>query len=410
MLFFTMKKILSTLLILTLTGPAMAQVVVKGDLVYTMTGDLKPIENGVVVCDAAGKITAVGKQGAVELPANAKVLEAAVVTPGIIDCRTTVGLSGILNLPRHDQEQADHGAPVQPELRAFDAYNGRDPLVSWLRNLGVTTVHTGHAPGALVAGQTMVLKTNVEDIVNDGDTLRPLSMVATTLGSTKGSGSPGTRAKAIAMLRSELLKAQEHLKKVDEAEEGEEPDPDLKLDILTAALRGEVPLLIEAHRHHDISAALRLQQEFKFKLVLSGASEAYLLLDEIKAAGCPVIVHPTMARPFGNQRNLTFKMAALLQEAGIPFAFQSGYETYVPKVRVVLFEAAMAAAYGLTTEEALAGCTINAAKILGLDARLGSLEQGKDADLALFEGDPLETVTRCTGVLIDGEIQSSEAH
>jgi len=143
-------------------------------------------------------------------------------------------------------------------------------------------------------------------------------------------------------------------------------------------------------------------------LVLDSAADAYLLLEPIKAAGVPVIVHPLMARPEGDRENLTFTLPAKLQAAGIPFAFQSGYEPYVPKTRVVLFEAAMAAAHGLARLEALAALTIHSAEILGLSARLGSLVPGKDADLALYDGDPLETTTHCTGVIIDGKMVSAQ--
>jgi imidazolonepropionase-like amidohydrolase len=390
---------------------AFGQLAIEADTLYPMTGDLKPIEGAVVVCSAEGKIVALGRKGEVKVPAGYTVLKAAVVTPGIVDAHATVGLSGLLNLDRHDQEQLERSAPIQPELRAIDAYNGRDPLVKWLRDLGVTTVHTGHAPGVLVAGQTMIIKTNVPSITKDDDLIRPVSMVAATLGSGSKDAkkSPGTRAKAVALLRGELLKAQAYARKRAENDASKHPDPDLRLDTLAAVLRQEIPLLITAHRHHDINAALRLKNEFDFSLVLDGASEAYLLLEEIKAAGVPVIVHPTMARPYGDRENMTFTMAAQLHKAGIPFAFQSGYESYVPKTRVVLFEAALAVAYGLPHDAALAGCTVNAAKLLGVDDRLGSLQPGLDADLALFDGDPLETTTHCVGVVIDGEVVSDES-
>ena len=212
------------------------------------------------------------------------------------------------------------------------------------------------------------------------------------------------------MLRAELMKAQSHRIKVEEAksdDDKETPEANLRLDILVDILDQKTPLLIHAQRHQDIAAALRLQEEFGFHLILDGAAEAYLLLDEIKAAGVPIIIHPTMGRPYGDLENMTFTLAAKLHQAGIPFAFQSGYESYVPKTRVVHFEAAMAAAYGLPQEVALAACTIEAAKILGLETKIGSLEKGKDADLALFDGDPLETTTHTTHVIIDGKVVSS---
>lgn len=388
-----------------------AQIAVKADRLFTMTGDFKPTQDGVVLCGPDGKIEAVGSAEQVTIPDGYRVVRAKVVTPGIIDAHGTVGLSGILNSPKHDQEQLDESGPVQPELRAIDAFNGRDPLVKWVRDLGVTTVQTGHSPGALISGQLMVVKTNVPSLVSLEDTLVSTSAVAATLGSKAFAKSPGTRGKAIAMLREEFLKAKAHAGKLEKASEDEEKDPpetNLRMQIMLDVLSQKTPLLVNAQRHQDIAAALRLREEFGFKLVLDGAAEAYLLLDEIKEAGVPVIVHPTMARPFGDLENMTFTLAAQLHKAGIPFAFQSGYEAYVPKTRVVHFEAAMAAAYGLSQKQALAACTINAARILGLDDRIGSLEKGKDADLVLFNGDPLETTTRTTRVIIDGKVVSGK--
>ncbi|MGJ8695320.1 MAG: amidohydrolase family protein [Verrucomicrobiaceae bacterium] len=401
------KSLLISLLSLTAVH---AQIAIRADLLFTMTGDLKPIKNGVVLCAADGTIEAVGND--IKIPEGYQILTAKVATPGIIDAHATVGLSGILNSPIHDQEQLEKSEPIQPELRAIDAYNGRDPLVKWLRDLGVTTINTGHAPGALISGQLMVVKTNVPSITSVNDTLVPTSAVAATLGSGALSKSPGTRSKAIALLRAELLKAQAHANKITAAQEDDEknaPDANIKLLTLVDILNKKTPLLINAQRHQDIASALRLREEFGFDLILDGAAEAYLLLDEIKAADIPVIVHPTMGRPFGDLENMTFTLAAQLHKKGIPFAFQSGYETYVPKTRVVHFEAALAAAYGLPQEIALAACTIYPAKILGLDDKIGSLEVGKHADLALFDGDPLETTTHTTHVIIDGKLVSSTA-
>ena len=400
------------ILALALTAISHGQIAVKADLLFTMTGDLKPIKDGVVLCGKNGKIRAVGPASQIKIPKGYQTLTAKVVTPGIIDAHATVGLSGILNSPKHDQEQLEKSSPIQPELRAVDAYNGRDPLVKWLRDLGVTTVNTGHAPGTLISGQLMVVKTNVPSITSMKDTLVPTSAVASTLGAKALSKSPGTRSKAIAMLRAELMKAQSRLLKIEEAKDDEEkdkPDANLRLDVLVDILNKKIPLLMNAQRHQDIAAALRLQEEFGFKLILDGAAEAYLLLDEIKAAKVPVIVHPTMGRPFGDLENMTFTLAAQLHKAGIPFAFQSGYEAYVPKTRVVHFEAAMAAAYGLPQEVALAACTIQSARILGLEKKIGSLEKGKHADLALFDGDPLETTTHTTGVIIESQLVSALA-
>jgi imidazolonepropionase-like amidohydrolase len=240
--------------------------------------------------------------------------------------------------------------------------------------------------------------------------------VAATIGPAAqktGSKSPGTRGKTMAMLRAELIKAREYQEKHRRAAAaGDKADPparDLRLEALSRVLKGEQPLMITAQRAQDIASALRLAKEFQINIWLDGACEAYLLIDEIKAAGVPVIVHPTMTRAFGDHENLSFETASKLVAAGIPVALQSGYEAYVPKTRVVLFEAAVAAANGLTFEQALRAITLDAAKILGIAERVGSLEVGKDGDIALYDGDPFEYASHCTGCVIQGKLVSEAA-
>jgi imidazolonepropionase-like amidohydrolase len=233
-------------------------------------------------------------------------------------------------------------------------------------------------------------------------------MIASTMGEgglAQGDRSPGTRSKAIAMLRTELLKAQDYLAR-SSGPEDKRPTRDLRLEALGRVLSKERPLMVTAHRATDIQNALRVAREFDVRLVLDGASEAYLLIDQLKAASVPVILHPTMWRAVGEAENLSMETAARLRDAGIPFALQSGYEDYVPKTRVVLFEAALAVARGLTFEQALNSVTLEAARILGIDKRVGSLEAGKDGDVALFDGDPFEYTSHVTGVVIDGRIVS----
>lgn len=404
-----MRRVISPLLlVLSLTVAshvARAQVAVRGETVYTMTG--APITDGVVLI-LDGKIERVGTAAQVSIPAGYKTLTAKVVTPGLIDAHTVVGLSGYLNQPG-DQDQLETSAPIQPELRAIDAYNARETLVGYLRSFGITTIHTGHGPGALVSGQTMIVKTR--DGATEASVINPAAMIAVTLGNAglAGTGrSPGTRSKAIAMLRAELIKAQEYQAKMDAAAADKKPEKNLRLDALARVIKGEIPLLVTAHRATDLLSALRVASEFKIKVVLDGAAESYLLIDQIKAAGVPVIVHPTMARNGGETENLSMETAATLFKAGIPIALQSGFESYVPKTRVVLFEAAEAASNGLTFEQALATVTMGAARILGISSRVGSLEAGKDGDLALFDGDPFEFTSHVTAVIIDGRIVSEE--
>ena len=444
-----------------------AQIAVKGETVWTMTGE--PITDGVVLLGANGKIEKVGAATQIAIPANYRIITAKVVTPGLIDAHSVIGLNGYLNQPQ-DQMAVENSSPMQPELRAIDAYNAQETLIDWVRSFGITTVHTGHAPAALISGQTMIAKTfgkEVEDV-----TIVPTAMVAVTLGeSAIGSGgrAPGTRGKQAAMLRAELLRATEAVRKADgatkasgknggaaakpttvvvnganavnarqnnsdnsptatnpnsmlenpptensrsnENKPGQNYIPpsatgDLRSDIMQRVVRREIPLLVTAQKAQDIMTAIRLAKEFNIRIVLDGAAEAQLVLNEIKTSGYPVIVHPTMYRAAGETANLSMEDAAKLRQAGIPVALQSGYETYVPKTRVILFEAAIAAANGMSKRDALATITIDAAKILGLDSRIGSLAAGKDADVAMYDGDPFEYTTHCTGTIINGQVVS----
>ena len=395
------KSIFTTILLAILAGTCMAQIAIKADTLYTMTGPA--ITDGIVLVQD-GKIEAAGSANDIEIPRNYTVHEASVVTPGLIDAHSVVGLAGIYNQDS-DQDQLEESNAFQPELRAIDAYNAREELVKFLMNKGITTVHTGHGPGALASGQTMIAKTNyntVEEAVIDS-----VTMVAFTLGSGVGQNykTPGTTAKGVAVLRQNFIEAQEYAEK----QNGEDAPPrNLTMDVMADILDGDITALITAQTAQDILTAIRLQEEFGFKMVLDGAAEAYLVMNHIKEAGVPVIIHPTMVRTYGDTKNASFETAGKVHEAGIPLAFQSGYEGYVPKTRVVLYEAALAAANGLERDAALRALTIGAAKILNIDNRVGSLEEGKDADFVLYGGDPFEYTTHIEKVIIDGKLVKGE--
>jgi imidazolonepropionase-like amidohydrolase len=414
-----LRNTLFVTVLLTACGFAGAQttqpLAIRADTIHTMSS-AGTIKNGVVLL-RDGKIDAVGAANDVRIPDGVKTIDAKVVTPGLIDAHTIVGLQGYLNEPR-EQDQLEKSAPIQPELRAMDAFNGREKLVEWVRGFGVTTIHAGPEPGELVPGQTMIIKTR-GPTVDDG-LLKSTAMLSITLGEgalaeEKGK-SPGTRPKELALLRGELVKAQEYEKKRARAATRPATNPaddktsarDLRTEVFVRVLKGELPILVTAHRATDILSALKLAKEYKLKLVLDGASESYLLIDQIKAAGVPVIVHPTMFRSHGEAENLSMETASKLRAAGIPIALQSAYEGYVPKTRVVLFEAALAAANGLSFDDALGSITRDAAKILDISDRVGSIEKGKDADIACFDGDPFEYTTHCTTTVIDGMVVSDK--
>lgn len=302
---------------------------------------------------------------------------------------------------------------MQPELRALDAYHPQDALVGWIRDFGVTTVQAGPSPGQPVGGRTLITSTRsapVDEVARVAD-----AFVVFTLGDAAkerfASEGASSRMGNAALIRQALSAAQDYqarrkLKGADQA------PLDLGMEALVDLLEGRRKALMHAHRSDDLLTALRIAQEFKLDAVLAGAAEGWLVADRIAAAGVPVLVGPVMARSWraGEQRNSSFENAALLADAGVRVGFMSGYEGYVPKVRVVLWEAAIAGANGLGAQRALQALTLDAARILGIDGRTGALQVGLDADLALFDGDPFETTSHACLVVGAGEILSETCH
>lgn len=397
-----MKKYLFSFL---LSFPSMlwAQIAIKADVLYPVSA--APIRDGVILIQE-GKIKNIGSASTISIPSDFKVFTAKSVTPGLIDARTVIGMSGVLNIAA-DQDQIEKSSPIQPELRAIDAYNPEEKLVKTARELGITTMHTGHGIGALISGQTIIVKTKKG--TTDQVTLNPFCMLAMTIGPDVSGNfsSPGTKAKQMSMIRTELLKAKDYLKKMSDKDSTKRPNYDLKMDALSKMLKGEIKAIITANRSVDIMNAIRLSKEFNFKLVIDGAAEAYLLINEIKEAKAEIVLHPTMARNEDEMINMNRESAMILTKAGIPVSIESGYESYVPKTRIILYEASVAVSYGMSFEEALKSITLNPSKLLGIDRRVGSLEIGKDADIVLYDGDPFEYTTKVCKVFIDGDLVSN---
>jgi imidazolonepropionase-like amidohydrolase len=362
------------------------------------------IDDGVVLVEN-GKITHIGPRSAFKLPADTPVVTAAVVTPGLIDAQTTVGVSGILNIAKADQDQDELSDPNQADLRVFDSFNPNEPLLEFVREQGVTVVHATPGRANVIAGQTGIFRTY-------GTTVEKMALkfpagILVNLGEVpKGSypgKSPGTRMGTANLLRTAFTNAQVHALKRAEGEK--KPAPNLKLEALEPALKGEIPIYFSAHRADDLMTALRLADEFKLKPVLSLATEGYLIADKLAAAKVPVVVHPTMQRGSSPETfNVHLGNAAALADHNIPLTMGTAFEGYVPKQRVLRYEAAMAAVNGLGFDRALAAITIDAARLLGIDDRFGSIEVGKVADLVLYDGDPFEHATHVTHTLMDGRV------
>ncbi|HVS34500.1 MAG TPA: amidohydrolase family protein [Gemmataceae bacterium] len=365
------------------------------------------ILDGVVVVED-GRIKTVGPRDKVTVPADLPVLTAAEVTPGLVDADTAVGLSGAFNLPA-DQDQDEKSDPNQADLRVLDGFNPNEPLLEVLRQNGVTTIHAVPGRDNVIAGQTGVFHTY--GITAEAMTLRFPAGLLVNLGEvpklTYPNKQPTTRMGTAALVRTAFTQAKNRAQKKAAGKADDKPSPsDAKLDALALALDHKVPVIFAAHRADDLDTALRLAREFDLNARLDLATEGYLMADAIAAAKVPVVVHPTMQRAASSMETLNAQLcnAAALADRKIPLAVGTGFEGYVPKTRIVRYEAAMAMVNGLGRDRALAAVTLDAARILGVDDRVGSIEPGKLADLALYDGDPFEHSTHVIYTIQEGRV------
>lgn len=363
------------------------------------------INDGAILVED-GKIRFVGPRNQFQAPEKAAVLSAAEVTPGLIDAHTVVPLTGKLNVPA-DQDQDEMSDPNQSDLRVFDSFNPNEPLLEFLQQQGVTIIHAFPGRANVIAGQTGVFRTHgstVEQmslrfpaglLVNLGEI--PKESYATKL---------TTRMATASLIRTALTQAQSYVKKQATKDEEKRPARNLKLEAFEPVLSRKIPLIFSAHRADDLATALRIAKEFKVKAMLHLATEGYLMADEIKKSGAPVVVHPTMQRVGASMETNHSQLAnaAVLADHKIPIAIGTAFEGYVPKTRVVRHEAAIAMVNGLGLDRALRAITLDAAKMLEIDDQFGSVEVGKVADLVLYDGNPFEHATHVTQTIIGGRI------
>jgi len=382
---------------------AKTAVILAGRLFTVAKGTIE--DGAVLVRD--GKIVAVGPRASLKIPPQTPVITAATVTPGLIDAHSIVPLSGEYNIAA-DQDADERSDPDQAELRVLDAFNPSEPLLRFLLENGITVVHACPGRDNVIAGVTGVFRTHgttAESMVVHYPQSLLFNLGEPPKRTYKGQR-PGTRMGTAAIIRKAFTDAANYRRKREAPKSGEPAlDTNLKLESLRAVLDRKVSALFCAQKADDLSTALRLINEFHLDGRLALAAEAYLVSDQIAAAKIPVIVHPTMQRPESMETlNSYLGNAAALADAKIPLAIGSGIEDYVPKTRVARLEAAMAMVYGLGREPSLRAITLDAARILGIDDRYGSLEPGKVADLVLYDGDPFEHATHVTAVFVDGRL------
>lgn len=382
--------------------PASAQgvIAIEGGTVHTMTGAAL---DGATVLIRDGRIVAVGTD--VTVPAGARRIDARGhhVTPGFIESGTQIGLVEVGAVAGSVDHTLTQTPTVRDQIRAgFNIADGLNPhstVIPVTRIEGVTTA-VSRPSGGLVSGQGVVI-----DL--DGETLdqllvrSPVGMWA-RLGEGAAGAVGGTRAASTMRLREVLDDARVYRERRGDFDRGatrEYAASRLDLEALQPVLAGEIPLVVEAHRASDIIGAIRIARDYNLRLILEGATEAWMVADDIAAAGVPVVVRVLQNLPGSFERlGARYENAALLRQAGVRVLLTSG-DTH--NARNIRQEAGNAVAYGLPYDEALRAVTLYPAQVWGLDG-YGSLEAGSIANIVVWGGDPLEILTPVQNVFIRG--------
>lgn len=378
---------------------------VKNGLLYTITHGI--IAGGTVLMED-GKIVAVGTD--VAIPEDSQVIDAAgqAVTPGLIDAHAHIGLFGEPSVPATADGNEKTG-PVQSSLFGIDSLNPADPAFPQVLAAGVTTVYTGPGSSNIIGGTGMAIKTvgrTVDEMVIPGSEGMKFALGENP---KRNYGAinrmPGTRMGNAAVMREALIGAQNYLAKLERAAaEGKAHtvDRDLKNEQLVKVLKREMKARIHCHRADDIMTAIRIAEEFELDFVLEHATEGYKVADILAEKQVPCVVGPLLMGPSKHELwEVRLDTPVVLGRAGVKVAIQmdtSGATRWLPVVT------GLTVREGWSREEALRAITINPAEILGLDDRLGSIEVGKEADLAIFDGCPLSNFTLCETVVVAGQV------
>jgi imidazolonepropionase-like amidohydrolase len=365
-------------------------IALKGGQIHTISDGI--IDNGVVLI-RGGKILDVGRDLAVPAGATVVQAEGRIITPGLIDARTSFGVG--------QNDGWESAGPLMPQLRIIESFS-LPPTHDWIRE-GVTAVYVSPGPENVIGGMGAVVKLagRREEIVVSDAAGMSMSLGEVPKASF-GQGAPRTRMGEIGLIREALVRAKEYRDAAGSSASSRTRA--LGLEALGRVLRREVPARIQANTPDDITAAVRLGEEFNLRVVVDVGMGAYLVADRLAKAQVPVVVGPNMIGAGGGGRfefsPQTEENAARLHKAGVKLAIctdDSGG-------RSVVMEAAIARAYGLPEADALKAITLDAAEILGVASRLGSLEKGKDADLVIWNRHPLSTWGRAEKVFIDGRL------
>ncbi|AEE96605.1 amidohydrolase [Mahella australiensis] len=380
-------------------------ILIKNGKILTMAG--QDYDGGDLLVED-DKIRAIGYN--IDAAENVDIIDASgmYILPGLIDAHCHVGMwnDGMGFEGADGNEDTD---PSTPHLRAIDGVNPFDRCFREAMEAGITTVVTGPGSANVIGGQFVALKTygrRIEDMIIK----EPLAVKAALGENPKRTyhdqeKSPYTRMAIAGILRQNLVKAQEYKYKLAESAQDPEkrPERDLEMEALLKVLNKEIPLKVHAHRADDILTAIRIAKEFDINITLDHCTEGYMIVDILAEEGYPVILGPLISeRSKIELRNQNVAAPGILSKVGLEVAIMTDHP--VIPVQYLSLSAAIAVREGMDEAEAMKAITINAAHITGIADRVGSLEVGKDADIAIFDGNPLEFRTKSQMVFINGRL------
>lgn len=366
-----------------------------------MDGRGKSIKKGTLII-RDGKIEAIGDQ-TTSIPDNFQVMDVKekVITPGLIDVHTHLGIEE-MEMGAEGEDLNEETSPVTPELRVIDGINMSDAAMEDARKAGVTTVQILPGSSNVIGGEMAVVKTR-DDVVDQCIVRAPSGMKAAfgenpkkTFGS-KGEA-PMTRMSVVAMLRQALIDAESYQQQIKEGKTTRRLD----MENLTKVLTKEIPLRVHAHRADDIMSVLRIKKEFDIDVTIEHCTEGHKIANYIAESGVMVSVGPTMSPKSKIElRNKSWKTPKVLADAGVPITLTTDHS--VIGIEHLITSAIMAVKFGLSEQQALQAITYHAAVYMGVENRIGSLEEGKDADLVIWSRDIFDLRSNVTHTMIDGE-------
>ncbi len=379
-----------------------------GGKIMTMTGC--EYDKGVIRA-LDGKICVIGTEKEVQIqPEEGEEIirvENGVIMPGIIEAHCHMGIT--------EEKKATEGDdcnetvnPITPYLRALDAINSMDAAFDDAVRAGITAAMIGPGSSNVVGGQFALLKTKgrrVDDLVVKAPAAMKVAFGENPKVNYSGQGmSPSTRMAIAGMLRQELSEAVAYAEKKRKAEQsGDDFETDFTKECWLPVLAGEIPLKAHVHRVDDIFTAIRIAKEFGLRMTLDHCSEGHLIAEELAKEGFPAIVGPDLAsRSKIEVQNMAFKTAGILNQAGVMTAITTDHP--VSLIQSLPLCAGLAVKSGLPLEEGYKAITLYPAMICGVAERMGSLEVGKDADIAIFDGNPMEIFTQTLYTIIDGKV------